>query len=81
MRLLFKTLIALLLLLAIAAGGLLWWAGRPLSLTSSPLDFRISSGSSLRSAIMQMREAGIDVNPTLLALLARLNRSDRKSVV
>jgi UPF0755 protein len=25
---------------------------------------------------MQMREAGIDVNPTLLALLARLNRSD-----
>ncbi len=76
MRLLFKTLIALLLLLAIAAGGLLWWAGRPLSLTSSPLDFRISSGSSLRSAIMQMREAGIDVNPTLLALLARLNRSD-----
>lgn len=76
MRLLFKTLIALLLLLAIVAGGLLWWAGRPLSLTSSPLDFRISSGSSLRSAIMQMREAGIDVNPTLLALLARLNRSD-----
>lgn len=76
MRLLFKTLIALLLLLAIAAGGLLWWAGRPLPLTSSPLDFRISSGSSLRSAIMQMREAGIDVNPTLLALLARLNRSD-----
>lgn len=76
MRLLFKTLLALLLLLAIAAGGLLWWAGRPLSLTSSPLDFRISSGSSLRSAIMQMREAGIDVNPTLLALLARLNRSD-----
>ena len=76
MRLLIKTLLAFLLLLAVAAGGLLWWAGRPLPLSSSPLDFRISSGSSLRSAIAQMREAGIDVNPTLLALLARLNRSD-----
>lgn len=76
MRLLIKILLAILLLLAVAAGGLLWWAGRPLPLNSSPLDFRISSGSSLRSAITQMREAGIDVNPTLLALLARLNRSD-----
>lgn len=76
MRLLIKTLLAILLLLAVAAGSLLWWAGRPLPLSSSPLDFRISSGSSLRSAITQMREAGIDVNPTLLALLARLNRSD-----
>lgn len=76
MRLLIKILLAILLLLAVAAGGLLWWAGRPLPLSSSPLDFRISSGSSLRSAITQMREAGIDVNPTLLALLARLNRSD-----
>jgi UPF0755 protein len=75
-RLLIKILLAILLLLAVAAGGLLWWAGRPLPLNSSPLDFRISSGSSLRSAITQMREAGIDVNPTLLALLARLNRSD-----
>jgi UPF0755 protein len=75
-RLLIKILLAILLLLAVAAGGLLWWAGRPLPLSSSPLDFRISSGSSLRSAITQMREAGIDVNPTLLALLARLNRSD-----
>lgn len=76
MRLLIKILLAILLLLAVAAGGLLWWAGRPMPLSSSPLDFRISSGSSLRSAITQMREAGIDVNPTLLALLARLNRSD-----
>lgn len=76
MRLLIKILLAILLLLAVSAGGLLWWSGRPLPLSSSPLDFRISSGSSLRSAITQMREAGIDVNPTLLALLARLNRSD-----
>lgn len=76
MRLLTKFLFAVLLLLAAGAGSLWWWAGQPLELRTSPLDFRIATGSSLRSAITQMREAGIDVNPTLLALLARLNRAD-----
>ncbi|UCV24813.1 endolytic transglycosylase MltG [Ferribacterium limneticum] len=64
------------LLLATAAGGLWWWANQPLLLSSSPLDFRVTAGSSLRSAITQMREAGINVEPTLLATLARLNRAD-----
>lgn len=76
MRFLIKIFLSISLLLAIAAGGLLWWASQPLVLSTSPLDFRVTSGSSLRSAITQMREAGIDVNPTLLAMLARLNRSD-----
>lgn len=76
MRLLTKFLFTVLLLLAAGAGSLWWWAGQPLELRTSPLDFQIATGSSLRSAITQMREAGIDVNPTLLALLARLNRAD-----
>jgi UPF0755 protein len=75
-RLLTKFLFAVLLLLAAGAASLWWWASQPLELRTSPLDFRIAAGSSLRSAITQMREAGIDVNPTLLALLARLNRAD-----
>ncbi|MBL8429746.1 MAG: endolytic transglycosylase MltG [Dechloromonas sp.] len=53
-----------------------WWANQPLQLRSSPLDFRVTAGSSLRSAIAQMREAGIDVEPGLLATLARLFRAD-----
>ncbi|MFN4326661.1 MAG: endolytic transglycosylase MltG [Azonexus sp.] len=61
---------------AISAGGLLWWAEQPIPLRSSPLDFRIAAGSSLRSAITQMREAGIEINPTLLGLLARAHRAD-----
>lgn len=76
MRLLTKILFAVLLLLAAGAVSLWWWASQPLELRTSPLDFRIAAGSSLRSAVTQMREAGIDVNPTLLALLARLNRAD-----
>lgn len=76
MRTLTKILFAVFVLFAIAAGGLWWWANQPLSLRSSPLDFRIAAGSSLRSAITQMRESGIEVEPGLLALLARVNRAD-----
>ncbi|MDP2881317.1 MAG: endolytic transglycosylase MltG [Azonexus sp.] len=76
MRLLVKISLSIILLLATAAGSLWWWASQPLQLRSSPLDFRVTAGSSLRSAITQMREAGIDINPTLLATLARLNRAD-----
>jgi UPF0755 protein len=51
--------------------------GQPaLPLRSAPLDFRIAAGSSLRSAIVQMKESGIEVNGFLLALLARVQRAD-----
>ena len=62
--------------MAVSAGGLLWWAEQPITLRSSPLDFHIAAGSSLRSAITQMREAGIEINPTLLGWLARAHRAD-----
>jgi UPF0755 protein len=75
-RFLLKISLPIFLLLAAAAGGLWWWANQPLQLQNSPLDFRVTAGSSLRSAIAQMREAGINVEPTLLATLARLNRAD-----
>ncbi len=76
MRFLFKLFLALLFLIFLAAGGLWWWANQPLELRSSPVDFRVNSGSSLRSAANQMREAGITVEPNLLALLARAFKAD-----
>lgn len=76
MRLLLKILILVLSLSVVAAGGLLWWANQPLKLRNSPLDFRVTAGSSLRSAITQMRDAGIDVEPTLLSIVARVIRAD-----
>jgi UPF0755 protein len=75
-RLLIKIFLAGLLLIAVTAGSLWWWASQPMALQTSPLDFRIAAGSSLRSAIVQMREAGISVDPTLLSLLARVGRAD-----
>ena len=76
MRLLIKVFSLIFLLATAAVGGAWWWANQPLSLSNSPLDFRIVAGSSLRSAIGQMREAGVDVQPTLLALLARVNKAE-----
>ncbi len=76
MRLLIRLFFLVLLLMAAAAGAAWWWINQPLVLRTSPLDFRITQGSSLRSAIGQMQEAGIDVQPTLLALLARLSKAE-----
>lgn len=76
MRFLLKISLPIFVLLATAAAGMWWWANQPLQLSSSPLDFRVTAGSSLRSAITQMRESGIVVQPTLLAMLARINRAD-----
>ncbi|PKO92388.1 MAG: endolytic transglycosylase MltG [Betaproteobacteria bacterium HGW-Betaproteobacteria-10] len=76
MRLLNKLFFLIFLLTATAASGLWWWASQPLSLHHDPLDFRVTAGSSLRSAIAQMREAGVDVQPSLLAVLARFKRAE-----
>ena len=76
MRTLPKIFLLMLVLLLTVGGGILWWANQPLQLRSSPLDFRVTAGSSLRSAITQMRESGINVDPSLLPMLARPNRAD-----
>lgn len=76
MRLFVRLIILAFVLIAVAAGGGWWWANQPLALRSSPLDFRVLPGSSLRSAMGQMQEAGIDIQPVLLGLLARLSKAE-----
>ena len=76
MRFLIKIFLAALVLISMAGAGLWWWASQPLTLRSAPVDFRIAAGSSLRTAIAQMKESGIEVNGFLLALLARVQRAD-----
>ncbi len=76
MRFLFNIFLLALVLLAGMAGGVWWWANRPLPMHSSPIDFRVNAGSSLRTAITQMREAGLEVDPLPLVMLARFNGSD-----
>lgn len=77
MRLFLLKLLLMLTVSAAAIGGVgYWWATSPVFLRSSPVDFRILPGSSLRSAAVQMREAGIEVPPTLLVLLAKAVRAE-----
>ncbi|RIX49656.1 MAG: endolytic transglycosylase MltG [Rhodocyclales bacterium GT-UBC] len=76
MRLLIRLVFLVLLLLAGAAGATWWWANQPLVLRTSPLDFRIVQGSSLRSAISQMQDAGIEMHPLLMAALARASKAE-----
>lgn len=76
MRFLNKIIFWLFLLLAAALGALWYWANSPISLRASPIEFHVAPGSSLRLSIAQMRAAGIDADPRLLALLARLERAE-----
>ena len=71
MRSFLKFLLFLSISIAAVVAAAVWWANAPIELRDASVEFRISSGSSLRSAASQMREAGVAINPDLLALLAR----------
>ena len=71
MRSFLKFFLFLSILFAALVGAAVWWANSPIALRDAAVDFRIAPKSSLRSAAMQMQEAGIGINADLLALLAR----------
>ena len=71
----FLFLLAILGGLAVA-GGAYWWATTPVALRTSPLDFRVSPGASLRGAAAAMAEAGVDMPPLFMVLLARAVHAD-----
>ena len=72
MRFLKRVLFLLLLVAAGSAGWLAWFAGRPLALIGSPLDFSIPPGLALRAASQQMSQAGLGFAPWKFTVLARL---------
>ena len=71
---LFRLLAAVLAMAACFAGALAWFAHRPIALAASPLDFTIEPGSSMRQVARQLVDAGIDVQPVALEVLARVTR-------
>lgn len=52
----------------VAAAGVYTWAMTPLGFSESLVDFRVMPGSSVRAAISQMNQAGIEMNPHLTLL-------------
>ena len=68
-----KKALALLVLLAVAAAAfVIYWSHEPLIVAGSPaVEFNITQGSSMRSAMRQVRDAGVPASPWLLEILAR----------
>jgi len=55
-----------------AAGGFSWWTKHALTTGGEPIEFTINPGSGVASSAQQMVAAGVPINPTMFALLARL---------
>ncbi|MDY0014245.1 MAG: endolytic transglycosylase MltG [Rhodocyclaceae bacterium] len=76
-----KRLLAFLALLAVlfaaVAGGLAWYAQRPLALTTPAVEFLLPAGTPMKQAARLIQAAGVDVEPRLLEWLARLTGKDR----
>lgn len=54
------------------AGGLSWWTKHALTDGGAPIEFTINPGSGVGASAQQMVAAGVPINPTMFALLARL---------
>jgi UPF0755 protein len=75
---LLRWLVAILLLAALAAGGVAWWyLGRPLALPESPYDFKVPAGATLASVARDFAQAGVIEHPAPLVALARWRGVDR----
>ncbi|GHU10431.1 lipoprotein [Betaproteobacteria bacterium] len=61
---------------AAAAGGGYFWFTRPLALTQS-VEFRVPPGAGLRGVAKVLNQAGVAIEPNLLALAARLTGKAR----
>jgi len=67
-----KLLVTAVIVTLAAAGGFSWWTKHALTSGGAPIEFTINPGSGVGASAQQMVAAGVPVNPTLFALLARL---------
>lgn len=73
-----KSLFVIVLMLGLAAGGIAWYAHRPLGIGAAEVDFTIARGATMREAAGAMAAAGVPVEPRLLYWIARIGgRADR----
>jgi len=72
MALIKKLLVTGVIVSVAAASGFAWWAKQALPVPGAPIEFTINPGSGVAASAQQMAAAGVPVNPTLFALLARL---------
>ncbi len=73
---LFNLILILVIAALAAAGGLFWYVTTPVNLATSPLDFEIVPGSSMKAVARQVESAGVATPAWLLIGLAKLTRSE-----
>lgn len=78
MSLIKKFLAGVVALALLFAGLVAFWAQQPIRSGAAPLAFSIQAGSSLASAVQQISDAGVPLNGTLFALLARATSQSGK---
>ncbi len=67
-----KFILIVVALAAVVAAAAVYWSGQPrMAEGDKPLEVTIAQGSSLRSALRQINEAGLSAPPLLMELLAR----------
>ncbi len=67
-----KFILIVVALAAVVAAAAVYWSGQPMMAEGDkPLEVTIAQGSSLRSALRQINEAGLSAPPLLMELLAR----------
>ena len=71
LNLLRRLLFTVFTLIVVLAGAAYWWANQPVSMTQTPVDFRVLPGSSVRQVVTQIHQAGVTVQPDLLRLSIR----------
>ena len=69
-----KKIFAFAIFLAIlASGAFVYWAQQPITEQGQPaIEFTVQAGSTVRTSAQQIADAGVPLNPTLFAWLARL---------
>lgn len=71
-RLLLRIVSIALLVAALAAASLAWYASRPLAFAGERADFTIARGSAMRAAAEAIAASGVELRPELFYWLARL---------
>lgn len=68
-----KIIVGLVLIALLGAGATAYWAHQPIiGPDRNPVEFSIKAGSGVRGVTQQIADAGVPVDPMLLALLARM---------
>lgn len=75
---LFRSVLSLLFVAALAAGAAWWYAHRPLPMDGPTVEFTVERGFNMRQAAQVIAAAGVDVLPEALYWLARFEgKADR----